>query len=161
MIHIGIDPGINGAVALVRVRGIGRVFDTPTISVKGSSKKEYNAPSMANLMREISTIVRTDTSVYIEKVSAMPGQGVTSMFNFGKGYGIWLGILAAAGIPYTLVTPQRWRKEMMKGMAKDQVKARAIQLFPHLGSSLARVKDEDRAVALLLAELSRREENAI
>jgi crossover junction endodeoxyribonuclease RuvC len=98
--------------------------------------------------------------VFLEKVSAMKGQGVTSMFSFGTNYGTWLGIIAAFHFPYTLVTPQAWKKAMMEGMDKsndDGDRQRALQLFPEMGVHLARKKDDGRADALLICEYGRRQ----
>lgn len=148
---IGIDPGLDGGVALIARDGVS-VFDTPTIQVK-KSKREYAIPEMVRLLRD-----SDPARVIIEAVHSMPRQGVTSSFNFGKGYGLWLGITAALGYPYDLVTPQRWKSVMLDGMAKDKgaSRVRAMQLFPLVSDRLARVKDEGRAEALLIAEYGRR-----
>jgi crossover junction endodeoxyribonuclease RuvC len=150
---IGIDPGQTGAVAII---GDDRcyVLDTPTETVKKGkgTKTEYLPAEMAQMLSGFKNV-----HCYIEKVGAMPGQGVTSMFNFGKGFGLWLGILAAHGIPYTLVTPQAWKKEIMQGISdKDAARGRAQQLFPQVSSQLSRKKDIGRADALLIAEYGRR-----
>lgn len=152
---IGIDPGQTGAVAAIYPTG-GHVVlvDAPVEMVKKGkgSKTEYLPAEMARIISEFSP-----SHCYIEKVGAMPGQGVTSMFNFGKGYGLWIGILAALGIPYTLVTPQAWKKEIMQGVGdKDAARGRAQQLFPSMASQLSRKKDIGRADALLIAEYGRR-----
>lgn len=153
---IGIDPGITGAVAAL-AEIVGSVYDTPIIEVKKGKKitNEYNPSGMAEIIENLASLEASH--VFIEKVGAMPGQGVTSMFGFGKGFGIWLGILAALKVPYTLVTPQAWKKEIMEGIGdKDAARVRAIQLFPHLSGELARKKDIGRADALLIAEYGRR-----
>lgn len=146
---IGIDPGLGGAVAILGSREA-IVFDTPTITV--GKKREYNVPEMADILR----CWRPD-HVYIEKVHSMPKQGVASSFNFGKGFGLWLGIVAALGVPYTLVTPQRWKGKMLDGQrrGKGDARLRATQLFPELADSLTRVKDDGRAEALLIAAYGR------
>jgi crossover junction endodeoxyribonuclease RuvC len=97
--------------------------------------------------------------IAIEHVGAMPGQGLTSTFRFGMGYGIWLGLVAGLGHPYTLVRPQIWKPKMMGGRGRDKSAARlrAIELFPAMADQLARVKDDGRAEALLLCEWLRRE----
>lgn len=159
--HImGIDPGLGGAMALlVGLSGeVGEkawVDDVPIIKV--GQKREYNVPEMAALVRN-----RRPHHVYIEKVHSMPKQGVASSFNFGKGFGLWLGIVAALGIPYTLVTPQRWKGKMLDGQAKGKgaSRLRATQLFPELAGSLTRVKDDGRAEALLIAAYGRTYERA-
>jgi hypothetical protein len=80
------------------------------------------------------------------------------MFGFGKGYGMWIGIVAALEIPYTLVTPQAWKKELMQGIKdKDAGRLRAMQLFPAYNEWLVRKRDIGRADALLIAEYGRRQ----
>ena len=160
--HIsGIDPGLTGAVAILPE---GLFFDTPTASVKkGSSKKVYLVAEMASFIRSFGDSSDPHSHVYIEDVHAMPGQGVSSTFNFGRGFGLWEGIVAALGIPYTLIMPQRWQKEMLAGLPgkdKGASRVRAGQLFPHLANQLTRVKDHGRADALLIAEYGRRQQGA-
>ena len=158
MIIIGIDPGQTGAVAIMQQAIIGTdtaysLHDTPTIQAK---RTEYNIPAMAALMPCVST--EGKVHAFIEAVHSMPKQGVASSFQLGKGYGIWLGILGALAIPYTLVTPQAWKKEMMAGRAKekDASRAVAIELFPSLAGDLSLKKHHGRADALLIAEYGRR-----
>lgn len=152
---IGIDPGQTGAVAIL-VHGICvNVFDTPTEQVKKGkgTKTEYLPAQMADILR----LHAKGSHCFIEKVGAMPGQGVTSMFGFGKGFGLWLGILAALQIPYTLVTPQAWKKDIMQGLGdKDAARGRAQQLHPEASDWISRKKDIGRADALLVAEYGRR-----
>lgn len=164
-LYMGIDPGITGAVSLFIDKDTIKIFDTPTVEIRvgKSVKNEYVPEAMADILRiaprtEQESQGRLKTHVYIEKVGAMPGQGVTSMFNFGKGFGIWLGILAALKIPHTLITPQSWKKEMLHGMSKDKdvARLRACQLFPNLSEQLKRKKDIGRADALLIGEFCRR-----
>jgi len=148
----GIDPGLTGAVAIINGGNV--IFhDTPTIKMKNGkkTKTEFLPAEMADLF-----IRENVEHVYIEQVSARPGQGVTSMFSFGKGYGIWIGILAALKIPYTFITPQAWKKHMMQGMKdKDAARIRAQQLYPSTTQELSREKDIGRADALLIAECGR------
>lgn len=157
MIIIGIDPGLTGAVFFIENDGP-LVADTPTIVMAKSSgkgkKTDYLPADMAKLLRDYAPL---NCHVFIEKVGAMPGQGVTSMFGFGKGYGLWIGILAALEIPYTFVTPQAWKKVMMSGMAdKDAARLRAQELWPSKSHLFARKKDIGRADAALIAEYGRR-----
>lgn len=156
MIYIGIDPGLTGAIADIDSNGGVLIHDTPTIQLKkgGKAKKDYLPLEMATILIDYAPFA---CHVFIEKVGAMPGQGVTSMFNFGKGFGLWLGILAALRLPYTLITPQAWKKELMQGMPdKDAARVRAQQLFPQAIAELSRKKDIGRADALLIAEYGRR-----
>lgn len=160
-IVIGIDPGKTGAVAICGARlpafiqsnKTRIVIDCPTVMAKVNNKsKEVQDPGlMAMILRPY---VGEDVHVYLEKVSAMKGQGVTSMFSFGTNYGTWLGIIAAFRFPYTLVTPQAWKKVMMSGMDRsdDSDRQRALQLFPEMSGELSRKKDDGRADALLICE---------
>lgn len=156
-IIIGIDPGQTGAVAFINPHKT-MVYDTPTEMVKKgkTNKTEYLPSAMADIVRTL-LVQGVNPHCYIEKVGAMPGQGVTSMFGFGKGFGLWLGILAALKVPYTLVTPQAWKKEIMQGVSdKDAARGVAMRLFPDKSSELSRKKDIGRADALLIAEYGRR-----
>ena len=153
MITIGIDPGKTGAVAIFD--GGWTVVDCPTVTAKiGKSIKQIPDPG---LMSEILRPYAGRARVALEKVHAMPGQGVSSMFSFGTNYGIWQGIVAAFEMPITLVTPQSWKKAMLAGMGKgkDEARIRALQLFPALKSSLGRKRDIGRADALLIGEYGR------
>lgn len=146
---IGIDPGLGGAIAILPD---GVVIDTPAVIVaNGKTRRHVYLPGeMARIVREYSG---DGCHAYLEAVHSMPGQGVRSMFSMGHGFGLWEGILAALGVPYTLVTPQRWKREMMGSVTdKDAARVRAVQLFPHLAGEMARVKDHGRAEALLIAE---------
>jgi crossover junction endodeoxyribonuclease RuvC len=149
--YIGIDPGATGAVGFVTPYGkFHAVFPSPRIG------KEPDIPAMARLIRENSG---REAFAVLEKVHAMPGQGVVSMFTFGRNYGLWQGILVALEIPYLLVTPQGWKKEMLTGTKKEKADAQAIaaSLWPahsHLWTTAA--SHAGRAEALLMAEYARR-----
>lgn len=152
MIVIGIDPGITGAVVSISEHGSVCFFDTPT-TPPGSGRREFLPVEMADILYEF----KNNSHVFIEKVHSMPGQGVASMFSFGMGYGIWIGIVAALKIPYSLVTPQSWKKDLMQGMKdKDASRLRAQQLLPWETERLKRKKDVGRADAFLIAEYGRR-----
>jgi crossover junction endodeoxyribonuclease RuvC len=150
-IYIGIDPGLGGAIALI-VNGTACVFDTPTAT--DGVKRRY----LLGSMRDILAQGDSPKHACIEAVHAMKGQGVTSMFSFGEGYGIWKGLLSGLGIPFETVTPQRWQKELMDGRPKTKgaSRIRAQELFPYLSHTLQRIKDDGRADALLIAEYGRR-----
>lgn len=158
MTVIGIDPGASGAIAVLQ-NGQVQTFDTPYAKVKGG-KGEYSTAGMVRLLKPFEPVLPGDEAVHVvmELVHAMPGQGVTSMFNFGKGYGIWLGILSALGLPYTLVSPRTWKKVMLADMGaeKDHARIRAQQMFPAAAEQFTRKRDDGRAEAALLAEYGRR-----
>ena len=158
---IGIDPGLTGALAVLTAAGEPVLcIDTPVLTVI-KNKKTRHEPDRIAMAKALKTFVElrpTDRfAVAIEKVNAMPEQGVTSVFSFGMGFGIWLGILASLELPTDLVHPARWKKVMMDGMGKekDASRIRAKELF---GTSvdLSLKKHHGRADALLIAEYRRR-----
>ncbi|MCH8066535.1 MAG: hypothetical protein IIC90_12040 [Chloroflexi bacterium] len=158
MIIIGIDPGLTGAVARighVDVVGSGpgsEVWDTPT--AKDGKRTVFLPREMRRLL--LDAIAGQACSVFIERVHSMPKQGVSSSFNFGMGYGIWIGLIHGLGYSIEHVTPNAWKKEMMAGMSKekDASRVRAQELFPD--ADLHLVKHHGRADALLIAEYGRR-----
>ena len=144
---IGIDPGNTGAVAALSNQGeFDYVGDIPLW--QEGKKSIIDGAKLAITLKNSSW----DLSVYLEKVHAMPNQGVTSMFNFGQGYGIIKGVLGCLGYDYTLVTPQAWKKHhgLLK-TDKDAARLKAIELFPEAEQYLQRKKDIGRADALLIA----------
>jgi len=147
---IGIDPGLSGAICLLD--GLNRVtiWDMPTVEVlRGrKTKRELDLTALSTIIFGI-----TDEAVaYVEQVGAMPGQGVSSMFSFGKSYGGTLGILAALQVPVQEhVPPQRWQKALNVRKGKDGSRLRASELLPSYMSLWARVKDDGRAEAALIA----------
>lgn len=156
---IGIDPGLSGAIAVINQDGNIELHDCPIFSI--GKKNKYNPSQMAELLRQYKEPEKT-LLVGIEKVHSMHGQGVASTFTFGEGFGIWLGILAALGIPHELITPQSWKKSMMDGQgAKDKDTSRllAMRLFPDACHQLQLKKHHGRADALLIAEFLRRKVN--
>jgi crossover junction endodeoxyribonuclease RuvC len=163
MLFIGIDPGNMGAIAFLRVAPEGnktvQIFDAPTMKVKGpkKTKTELVDTEMAAIVKA-NALPEESKYAIIEKVGTMPEQGIVSAFAFGCGWGMWRGILAALGIPYTLVHPVTWKKAMMADMGKSKDASRLIaaRLFPEYHSLFQRVKDDGRAEALLLAEHGRR-----
>lgn len=146
---VGIDPGIQGGIAFLSedLKDIA-VYDTPTITAAATGKNSVDVRALLRIMRERYTMV---SHAYIEQVSARPGQGVTSMFNFGMTYGSTLAVLVAMGIPYTLVTPGRWKKALNVPAAKDGSIARANQLLPQHAERWPLKKHDGRAEAALLA----------
>lgn len=156
MIYIGIDPGVTGAVATDDY-GHGSVWDIPTtVTGKGTVKREINGALLAGILRDIAGNAQaSDDEGYtaiLERTSAMPGQGVSSMFSMGVSRGVILGVLGALAIPYEEVVPAVWKRHFnLLGKDKDAARTLAIQMFPGMAAQLARVKDHNRAEALLLA----------
>ena len=142
---IGIDPGLGGAIAAA-YKGNFDVWDMPVLEVK--QKRWVSAAMLADLLLDVRT---KDTRVLLERVSARPGQGVSSMFNFGMGYGIVQGVVAALEMPLSFVTPQEWRKKMGVPKGKDGSRQRVLELHPEFASKLTRKRDHGRADALLIA----------
>jgi crossover junction endodeoxyribonuclease RuvC len=141
---IGIDPGISGAIARYNPsKAKLDIWDMPILEV--NKKKTISPYLVADILKEAAA------PVYIEKVAAMPGQGVTSMFNFGKGFGVLLGAAAGLGLQTTQVTPQTWMKALKCQKGKDANRQRACELFPQYSHLFSRKKDDGRADAALLA----------
>jgi crossover junction endodeoxyribonuclease RuvC len=156
MIYIGIDPGLTGAIGVLMERA-SAVYDMPTtVSGKGVVKREVSAAQLAFLLDAV--IPEGECSVILERTSAMPGQGVASMFSMGVSRGIVLGVLGALKVRFHEVAPQTWKRHYgLIGADKDRSRTLALQLFPTLSSVLGRAKDHNRAEALLLAEYLRTE----
>lgn len=153
---IGIDPGKSGAIAIF-ANGLWSVQDCPTmkVSVNKRIKDVCNPRAMADILEGYPKV---EVHVFLEKVTAMPGQGVTSMFTFGQSLGLWQGIIACLGLAVTEVTPAKWKRTMLAGMGKDKdaSRIRAQQLFPNLFQELRLKKHHGRAESLLIAEYGRR-----
>jgi len=149
VIILGIDPGLSGALALYNTSDqTVEVFDMPVLELvrNGKKKGEVSAQALANLLAG-----RGIKAAFLERVNAMPGQGVTSVFSFGRSTGIVEGILAAYDIPTTLVTPQAWQKAVGQRSGKDGSRERAMQLFPAQADLFQRKKDDGRSDAALIA----------
>jgi len=145
---IGIDPGISGAIAIFRDNVLHSVVDMPTLEVdSGKTKKRHIS---AVTLRDILELYPT-AHVVVEKVGAMPGQGVSSMFNFGRSAGIIEGVVAALRMPSTYVTPAAWTKAVGRAAGKDASRMRAMELFPTRADLFKRAKDDGRADAALIA----------
>jgi len=149
--YLGIDPGISGALAVLDKGGaIVQIFDMPTLEyVSGKSKKQRVNPQA--ICAELRLFKDRQVEGMIEQVNAMPGQGVTSMFSFGRSLGILEGTLAGIDIPYTLVIPQVWKKAMGANASKDGAREMAMRLWPSKSELFKRKKDDGRAEAALLA----------
>jgi hypothetical protein len=158
MIYIGVDVGLDGAVAVLDSDGnVLELTDTPTTTIKSGkkNKREYIVGHMSAMMEAYcDDTAGTSVVVGIEAQHSFPGQGVSSMFNLGKGYGLWIGIVVAKGFSYSLIPPQRWKKAMMDGMGKEKAAScvRAQQLYPDCELFTARGRALDgRGDALLIA----------
>ena len=153
MLVIGIDPGISGSICFFQDGKIIDVVETPTMTEGKKNKKQVNGSQIFNEISEkIKKIDKKDVKVVIEQVSAMPGQGVTSMFNFGQSFGILKGICSAMQLPLYFVRPVKWKKYFnLINSEKDASRTRAIEIFPYFSSQLSRKKDSNKADAILIA----------
>ena len=142
MLIIGIDPGISGSICFFEDGKILDVLEMPTMTDGKKNKKQVNG---AQIYNEISTKIRgiekQNIRVIIEQVSAMPGQGVTSMFNFGQSFGILKGICSAMQLPMYFVRPAKWKKYFgLIKSEKDASRTKAIEMFPYFSSQLSKKK---------------------
>ncbi len=153
MLIIGIDPGISGSICFFQDGVIKDVVEMPTMVEGKRNKKQVNGSQIFNEISEkTKKIDKKNIKVVIEHVTAMPGQGVTSMFNFGQSFGILKGICSAMQLPVYFVRPTKWKKYFnLINSEKDASRTRAIQIFPYYSSHLSRKKDSNKADAILLA----------
>jgi crossover junction endodeoxyribonuclease RuvC len=145
---LGIDPGLGGALALLTSLGDFTVTDMPVLEIErgGKSKRELDIGALAARICEMAP-----THAVIERVGARPGQGVTSMFAFGRGVGQFEGVIAACRVPVSYVSPPTWRRAMSVPPGKDGSRLRASQLLPAYAERWRRAKDDGRAEAALIA----------
>ena len=153
MFIIGIDPGISGSLCFFEDGKILDVIEMPTMTDGKKNKRQVNGSQIYNeISKRIKYIEKKDIKVIIEQVSAMPGQGVTSMFNFGQSFGILKGICSAMQLPMYFVRPARWKKYFnLINSQKDASRTKAIEIFPYFSSNLSKKKDSNKADAILIA----------
>ena len=147
----GIDPGLAGAIAILEEKKIIDVIDLPTMSDGKKNKKQLNS---AHLSQYISNNIKdiNKTVVVVEQVNAMPGQGVTSMFNFGQPFGAIKGISATLKLPIFFVRPSKWKKHFeLINSSKDASRTKAIEMYPSYAEKLSRKKDVNKSDAILIA----------
>ena len=151
MIIIGIDPGISGAVCILTNGKITEIYEMPTMIDGKKNKKQVNGAEITNIInKEIEN--EKDVKVVIEHVSAMPGQGVTSMFNFGQSFGVLKGICAALKLPVHFIRPVKWKKHFnLINTEKDASRTKVIEAFPYISSKISKKKDANKADAILIA----------
>ena len=153
MLVIGIDPGISGSICFFQDGKIIDVVEMPTMTEGKKNKKQVNGSQIFNEISErVKKLDKRDIKVIIEQVSAMPGQGVTSMFNFGQSFGILKGICSAMQLSMHFVRPVKWKKYFnLINSEKDASRTRAIEIFPYFSGQLSRKKDSNKADAILIA----------
>ena len=153
MFIIGIDPGISGAICFMKDGKIIDVIEMPSMAEGKKNKKQVNSSQIFNeISLRIKSLNKNDIKVVIEHVSAMPGQGVTSMFNFGQSFGVLKGICSAMNLSMHFVRPVKWKKYFnLINTEKDASRTKAIEIFPYFSINLSKKKDANKADAMLIA----------
>ena len=151
MLIIGIDPGISGSICFFENGKILEVVEMPTMTDGKKNKRQVNGAEITNIFQKELTN-NQEITVVIEQVSAMPGQGVTSMFNFGQSFGVLKGICSAMQLPMYFIRPAKWKKYFsLINSEKDASRTKVIEIFPYISSELSRKKDSNKADAVLIA----------
>ena len=151
MIIIGIDPGITGAISILENSKVIEVHETPTMIDGKKNKREVNGAQITNIIKKWLNKDK-EVIVVVEHVNAMPGQGVTSMFNFGQSFGVIKGICSALSLPIYFVRPTKWKKHFnLIKTNKDASRTKVIEVFPEISGQLSRKKDSNKADAILIA----------
>ena len=148
---IGIDPGLSGGIAVLENNKVTNIFDMPVMSEGKKNKRQLNSAQLVKIISD-NTEENEEVSVVVEQVNAMPGQGVTSMFNFGQSFGAIKGICAALNLPIFFVRPAKWKKhfDLIKS-SKDASRTKAIEMYPSLSDNLSKKKDVNKSDAILIA----------
>lgn len=143
---IGIDPGLSGAIAYLTPDDL-QIWDMPTLDLVrgGKKKREIDEIALADILEDL------HGKVFLEKVGAMPGQGVSSMFSFGQSYGVIRGIIAAYQMQRELVPPATWKAKLKVRKGKDAARLRASELMPKYSGLWPLKKHDGRAEAALIA----------
>ena len=148
---IGIDPGLSGAIVILENNKVLNIFEMPVMSEGKKNKRQLNSAQLVKLLKD-NISENEEVSVVVEQVNAMPGQGVTSMFNFGQTFGAIKGVCAALGFPIFFVRPSKWKKHFeLINSSKDSSRTKAIEMYPSLSDNLAKKKDVNKSDAILIA----------
>ena len=148
---VGIDPGLSGAIAILEDNKIKELFDMPVMPDGKKNKRQLNSALLVKLIKDNIKNLE-DTIMVVEQVNAMPGQGVTSMFNFGQTFGAIKGICAALGLPIFFVRPAKWKKHFeLINSSKDASRTKAIEMYPSISEQLKKKKDVNKSDAILIA----------
>ena len=153
MFIIGIDPGISGAICFFEDGKIIDVIEMPSMPEGKKNKKQVNGNQLCNEIKSRLTEINYEkVCVVVEHVSAMPGQGVTSMFNFGQTFGAIKGISATLKIPIFFVRPSKWKKHFeLINSSKDASRTKVIEMYPSFAGKLSKKKDVNKSDAILIA----------
>ena len=148
---IGIDPGLSGAIAILDNNKVLNIFDIPVMSEGKKNKRQLNSALLVNLLKE-NINKEEEVAVVVEQVNAMPGQGVTSMFNFGQTFGAIKGISATLKLPIYFVRPSKWKKHFeLINSSKDASRTKVIEMYPSFAEKLSKKKDVNKSDAILIA----------
>ncbi len=148
---IGIDPGLSGAIAVLEDIKVLSLFEMPVMAEGKKNKRQLNSAQLVNIIKE-NTNEDEEVAVIVEQVNAMPGQGVTSMFNFGQTFGAIKGVCAALGLPIFFVRPSKWKKHFeLINSSKDASRTKVIEMYPSFSKQLAKKKDVNKSDAILIA----------
>ena len=148
---IGIDPGLSGAIAGLEDNKVLNIFDIPVMSEGKKNKRQLNSALLVSLLKE-NINKEEEVAVVVEQVNAMPGQGVTSMFNFGQTFGAIKGVCAALNLPIFFISPSKWKKYFeLINSSKDSSRTKAIEMYPSIADQLSKKKDVNKSDAILIA----------
>ena len=149
---IGIDPGLSGAIAILKANKVLNIFDMPVMAEGKKNKKQLNSSQLATILRD-NIEENEEIAVVVEQVNAMPGQGVTSMFNFGQTFGAIKGICATLKLPIFFVRPSKWKKHFeLINSSKDASRTKVIEMYPSISNQLSKKKDVNKSDAILIAK---------
>ena len=151
MIIFGIDPGVSGAISVLENKKVLEIYDMPTMIDGKKNKKQVNGAQVTNIIKERLND-KKEVVIVVEHVNAMPGQGVTSMFNFGQSFGVIKGVSSALNLPIYFIRPTKWKKyfNLIK-TNKDASRTKVIQIYPEISNKISRKKDSNKADAILIA----------
>ena len=149
---IGIDPGLSGAIAVMHDKKVINMYDMPVMAEGKKNKRQLNSSQLVNIIKE-NINEHEETIVVVEQVNAMPGQGVTSMFNFGQTFGAIKGVCAALKLPIFFVRPSKWKKHFeLINSSKDASRTKVIEMYPTLSGQLSKKRDVNKSDAVLIAK---------
>ena len=151
MIIFGIDPGVSGAISILENKKVIEVIDMPTMIDGKKNKKQVNGAQVTNIIKGRLNS-NGEVLIVVEHVNAMPGQGVTSMFNFGQSFGVIKGVCSALSLPIYFVRPIKWKRHFnLIKTNKDASRTKVIEIYPEISSKISRKKDSNKADAILIA----------
>tara|TARA_B100000941_G_scaffold272890_1_gene232759 strand:- start:95 stop:580 length:486 start_codon:yes stop_codon:yes gene_type:complete len=148
---IGIDPGLSGAIAILEEKKVIGVFEMPVMAEGKKNKRQLNSAQLVNIIQD-NLNNKEEAIIVVEQVNAMPGQGVTSMFNFGQTFGAIKGVCAALKLPIFFVRPSKWKKHFeLINASKDSSRTKVIEMYPTISNQLTKKKDVNKSDAILIA----------